>query len=86
MTTEGRRATLSMNSPLSAIIGRPAMTVALDATVRDALERMDRARTGFIVVTDRTGELPLGIFTLHDLVRRVTLPGGDVQQQPSSRR
>jgi CBS domain-containing protein len=80
VTTDGRRATLSMNSPLSAIIGRPALTVALDATVRDALERMDRARTGFIVVTDRTGELPLGIFTLHDLVRRVTLPGGDVQQ------
>ena len=72
----GRRATLSMYSPLSAIIRRPAVTVPLDATVREALERMERARAGFVVVTDRPGEIPLGIFTLHDLVRRVTLPGG----------
>ena len=48
--------------------------------MRDALERMERARAGFAVVTDRPGEFPLGIFTLHDLVRRVTLPGGDLQQ------
>ncbi|RPJ69224.1 MAG: CBS domain-containing protein [Acidobacteria bacterium] len=80
MGTEGRRATLSMYSPLAAIIRRPAITVPLDATVRESLERMEQSRAGFVVVTDRARELPLGIFTLHDLVRRVTLPGGDLQQ------
>ncbi len=80
MRTQGRRATLSMFSPLSAIIRRPAVTVPLDATVREALERMERTRIDSIVVTDRAGDVPLGIFTLHDLLRRVTLPGGDLQQ------
>ncbi|WP_242342373.1 DUF294 nucleotidyltransferase-like domain-containing protein [Anaeromyxobacter terrae] len=69
-----------MFSPLSAIIRRPAVTVPLDATVREALERMERARIDSIVVTDRAGDLPLGIFTLQDLLRRVTLPGGDLLQ------
>ncbi|WP_242339964.1 MULTISPECIES: DUF294 nucleotidyltransferase-like domain-containing protein [unclassified Anaeromyxobacter] len=80
MGTEGRRATLSMFSPLAAIIRRPAVTVPLDATLRVALERMERTRIDSIVVTDRTGDVPLGIFTLRDLLRRVTLPGGDLQQ------
>lgn len=80
MGTDGRRATLSMYSPLSAIVRRPPVTVPLDATVREALERMERTRIDSIVVTDPGGALPLGIFTLHDLLRRVTLPGGDLQQ------
>jgi CBS domain-containing protein len=74
-----RRAAVTMFSPLSAFM-RPPITVPLEATVRDALETMDRARIGSVVVADPERRFPLGIFTLQDLVRRVTLPGGDLDQ------
>jgi CBS domain-containing protein len=75
---EPLRATLSMYSPLSAIMRREPVTVPLEATVRQALETMERMRISSIVVTDPARRVPLGIFTLQDLVRRVTLPGGDL--------
>jgi CBS domain-containing protein len=77
---ERRRAALTMYSPLSAIVRGAPVTVTLEATVREALETMERARVGSVVVTDPERRHPLGIFTLQDLVRRVTLPGGDLQQ------
>lgn len=80
----GRRPSLTMHSPLSVLVGREPVTVALDATVRSALEIMDRSRVGSIVVTDRDGRLPVGTFTLHDHVCRVTLPGGDLGQPVAS--
>jgi len=72
-------ATLTMYSPLSAIVRRDAATVPLDATVRQTLEAMEGRRVGSVVVADGSGRVPLGIFTLQDLVRRVTLPGGDLE-------
>jgi CBS domain-containing protein len=72
---EARRATLTMFSPVSAIVRRDAPRVPLDATVRETLTRMDAARTGVVVVVDRGGRIPLGLFTLEDVVRRVTLAG-----------
>lgn len=78
--TEERRAALTMYSPLSAIVRRDPITVPLHATVREALETMERTRIGSIVITDPQRRVPLGIFTLRDLLRRVTLPGGDIQQ------
>ncbi len=69
-----------MYSPLSAIVRRDPVTVPLEATVRSALEAMERARLDFMVVTDGGGRWPLGVFTLRDLVRRVALPGGDLEQ------
>src|SRR5512138_2063860 len=74
-----RRAAVTMFSPLSAFMRAP-ITVPLEATVRDALVTMDRARIGSVVVADPERRFPLGIFTLQDLVRRVTLPGGDLDQ------
>ncbi len=74
------RATLTMYSPLSAIVRPQPVTVTLDSTVRAALETMERMRMGSIVVTDAAGTVPLGIFTLQDLLRRVALPGGDLEQ------
>jgi len=71
---------LSAYSPLSAVVRRTPVTVPLQATVRETLELLDRSRLGSVVVTDPAGRVPLGIFTLQDLVRRVTLPGGDLQQ------
>ncbi len=78
-TAEERRAAVTFFSPLSAIMREP-VTVPLEATVREALETMERARVGSVVIADRERRLPLGTFTLEDLVRRVTLPGGDLQQ------
>ncbi|HSN91821.1 MAG TPA: DUF294 nucleotidyltransferase-like domain-containing protein [Anaeromyxobacteraceae bacterium] len=80
----GRPPSLTMHSPLSAIVGREPVTVPLDATVRDALEIMERLRVGSVVVTDHERRFPLGIFTLRDHVRRVTLPGGDLAQPIAS--
>lgn len=68
-----------MYSPLSAIVRRPPATVPLEATVRATLELMDRLHIDSIVVAGETG-VPLGIFTLHDLLRRVTLVGGELSQ------
>jgi CBS domain-containing protein len=70
--------TLTMFSPISAIMRRDPVCVPLDASVRQALERMEQMRAGFVVVADPARRVPLGIFTLEDLVRRVTLPGGDL--------
>jgi CBS domain-containing protein len=75
-----RRAMLTMYSPVSGIVRRDPFTVPLEATIRDTLQRMEQARTGVVVVVDRRGRIPLGIFTLEDVVRRVTLPGVNLDE------
>jgi CBS domain-containing protein len=65
----------TMHCPLGSLIRRPPVTVPLDATVRQAIRTMDEKRIGSIVVADAAGKLPLGIFTLRDLLHRVALPG-----------
>ncbi len=70
----------AMYTPLASIIRRQPVTVALDASVRQAIETMDRLRIGAIIVTDAEGKMPLGIFTLRDLLHRVTLHGCDLEQ------
>jgi len=47
-----------MYSPLSVIIRREPITVPLHATVREALETMQRARIGSIVVTGPERRVP----------------------------
>ncbi len=74
------RSTLNMYSPLASILRREPVTVPLQATVRETLEAMERAGIGCMVVADPETRVPLGVFTLNDLLRRVTLPGGDLQQ------
>jgi CBS domain-containing protein len=70
----------AMYSPLTSIIRRQPVTVPMDASVRQAIETMDRLRIGSIIVADAEGNRPLGIFTLRDLLHRVTLPGCDLEQ------
>lgn len=65
----------AMYSPLGSLIRRQPVTVPLDATVRQAIKVMDEKRIGSIIVADAGGKLPLGIFTLRDLLHRVALPG-----------
>lgn len=75
-----RAGALTMFSPLCEIMRRGPITVPLQATVREALETMERMRISAIIVADPQTRVPLGMFTLQDLLRRVTLPGGDLQQ------
>ncbi len=79
-----RPAALTMYSPLSAIIRRQPIAVLLHTTLRDTLETMERVRAEAVVVTDPERRVAVGIFTLRDLLRRVTLPGGDLEQPIAS--
>lgn len=45
-----------------------------EVSLRDALERMRDQRADALVIADADAR-PLGVFTLHDLLDRVTLPG-----------
>ena len=65
----------AMHNPLGSLIRRRPVTVPLDVTVRQAIGVMDEHRIGSIIVADAGGRLPLGIFTLRDLLHRVALSG-----------
>ena len=65
----------TMYSPLGSLIRRQPVTVPLDASVREAIRVMDEKRIGSIIIADAEGKLPLGIFTLRDLLHRVALTG-----------
>jgi CBS domain-containing protein len=62
-------------------VRRDTVTVPLEATIRETLRRIEATRTDLVVVVDAAGRIPLGVFTLEDLVRRVALPPAD-QEQP----
>jgi CBS domain-containing protein len=67
----------SLENPLSAITRRDPVSCAPDTPLREALETMRELGIGSIVVVD--GERrPVGIFTVHDLIGRVILPGADL--------
>lgn len=48
-------------------------------TVRAGIAKLDEGGEGALIVLD-DHEKPVGIFTLHDLVRRVLLAGGDLER------
>lgn len=64
----------SMSSPLSAIIRRKPITCAPETPLREVLEAMRHHGIGSMVAVDASHK-PVGIFTLHDVLSRVTLPG-----------
>ncbi len=64
----------SMSSPLSAIIRREPITCAPETPLRQVLETMHKNGIGSMVAVD-TDKHTLGIFTLHDVLSRVALPG-----------
>lgn len=70
----------AMHRPLSRIIGREAITIPPDMSIREALHTMDEHRVGSIVIAGVAERVPLGIFTLQDLLRRVALPDCDLDQ------
>jgi CBS domain-containing protein len=75
-----RRSALTMYSPLSAILRQPTVTVPLQASLRQTLEVMARENVDAVVVIDPASQVPLGTFTTRDLLRRVALPGEDLDQ------
>ncbi|HEY8553511.1 MAG TPA: putative nucleotidyltransferase substrate binding domain-containing protein [Burkholderiales bacterium] len=62
---------LSLDAPLASLVRRAPVTCGPDARVRDAVALMHGERVGSVVVTDAQAR-PLGIFTLHDLLGRVS--------------
>jgi CBS domain-containing protein len=69
-----------MHSPLSGIVRRKPVAVPPQTSVREALRIMDRESIGSVVIAEPDARIPLGIFTLHDLLRRVSIHGGDLDQ------
>jgi CBS domain-containing protein len=65
---------------LGGLPGRTPITVGSQASVREALQAMDKWRVGSIVVMDASTKRPCGILTLQDVLRRVALPGADISQ------
>jgi CBS domain-containing protein len=70
----------TMHSPLAGLLRGAPLLAPLDGTVRAALEAMAQADVDAVVVADPATRYPLGIFTLHDLLRRVALPGAALDE------
>ncbi len=64
----------SMSSPLANLIRRDPVSCSPDTPLREALETMHRMGIGSMVAVDEFKK-PVGVFTLHDVLNRVTLPG-----------
>ena len=72
----------AMTSPLAAIMRREPITCPPGTPIRTAIAALRAHRIGSIVIVD-DGGAPLGIFTLRDLVDRVT-PDIDALERPIS--
>lgn len=70
----GQRTRLpSMQSPLSVLLDREAISCSPETPIRSALEAMNRHRSGSMIVVDGDAR-PIGILTLLDVLSRVALP------------
>lgn len=69
----------TFSSPLSAVLRREPVTCPPDTSIRVALQMMRDAHLGSMIVADPSGR-PLGIFTLRDLLERVTLAELSIDQ------
>jgi len=71
---------LTLHSQLAALIRRRPVTVAPEATLREAVESMAENRVGSVVVIEPESSRPIGIFTLRDLLHRVAVRNWDLDQ------
>lgn len=60
--------------PARSLVRQPPLSVRPEAPLAEALSAMDEARVGSVVVSDAEAS-PVGILTLKDVLRRVTLAG-----------
>lgn len=70
----------SMSSPLSSVIRRKPVTCAPDTPIRQVLQTMQNMGIGSMVAAE--DGRALGIFTLHDVLKRVALVEGLDLSQP----
>jgi CBS domain-containing protein len=73
----------SMSSPLASLIRREPVSCSPDTPLREVLKTMHSMGIGSMVAVDEQKK-PLGVFTLHDVLNRVTLPGIDLNVPFSS--
>ncbi len=66
---------------LSDFLHRKPVTVLPETRIAEALVVMAESRIGSVIVVDPADQRPVGIFTLRDVLCRVTIPGLD-QGQP----
>lgn len=67
----------SLNTPVKQLLKRSPVTCLPDTPLNKALRSMQDAHVGSIIITDPDARV-LGIFTLHDLLERVTLSHCDL--------
>jgi len=67
----------SMASPLGALLRRQPVSCGPQTPIGEVLRQMKERSIGSMVVTGE-GEVPIGIFTLHDVLDRVALAGLDL--------
>lgn len=63
----------SLATPLRSLIRRPPVSCPRGTPVREVLAAMDTQRIGSMVVVDGA-QVPVGVFTLHDVLSRVAVP------------
>ena len=73
----------TMNSPLAAIVKREPVSVEAAVPIRQVVEMMAERHLGSMVVVDQQ-QVPVGIFTLSDVLKRIVLPGTPLEQPISS--
>lgn len=74
-----RTATFSPYASLRQGVRAQPLTVGPAATVRETLLLLDKARADAVVVLDELSQMPLGIITLPDVVRRIAIEGCDLR-------
>jgi CBS domain-containing protein len=75
--TEGLQRLL-METPVTEVAGHKPLTVAPDTTVAEAVEQMNAARTGLVLVV--ADQLLVGIFTERDILLNLVGTGEDLNQ------
>jgi len=64
----------TMNSPLSTIVKKAAISVSPETSIRKVIEVMAAGHIGSMIVVDDENR-PIGIFTQSDVLKRIVLPG-----------
>ena len=64
---------------LGSLKHRMPTTCRSDDTIKTAIAKLDESHAGSLVVVDNDN-VPVGVFTIHDLLRRVLLKAGNLEQ------
>ena len=80
MTSSGMDTRPFATVGLAGLLRRAPVGALPEVTVRDALRRMVAERVGSVVVIDGQAARPLGVLTQRDIIERVVLPGGDLEE------